>query len=80
MLNTELVILITQPAVVAHDAASAVFVQRPSSCSFVRRGIFSPAPGMQLKELAEVRRDYAGTLQAVRDASMTHLLNTVGVR
>jgi len=61
MLNTELVVLITNQLWLPM-AVPTLFLLTAQAVLFARRGSLVGA-GMQLKELAEVRRDYAGTLK-----------------
>lgn len=61
MLNTELVVLITNQLWLPM-AVPVLFLLTAQAVLFTRRASLAGA-GMQLKELADVRRDYAGTLK-----------------
>ncbi|MEE9294741.1 MAG: protein kinase, partial [Phycisphaerae bacterium] len=61
MLNTELVVLITNQLWLPM-AVPTLFLLTAQAVLFARR-VSVVGAGMQLKELAEVRRDYAGTLK-----------------
>ncbi|TDI93498.1 MAG: CHASE2 domain-containing protein, partial [Chloroflexi bacterium] len=61
MLNAELVVLITNQLWLPM-AVPVLFLLTAQAVLFARRNFLAGA-GMQLKELAEVRRDYAGTLK-----------------
>lgn len=62
MLNTELVMLIASQLWLPM-ALPVLFLLSAQAVLFVRRAFLTSA-GQQLKELAEVRRDYAGTLKS----------------
>jgi serine/threonine-protein kinase len=61
MLNAELIVLVTNQLWLPM-AVPVLFLMTVQAVLFARRTVLAGA-GMQLKELAEVRRDYAGTLK-----------------